>query len=559
MTAGAWLVLALFVPLAWRRINAEPRWRALALLLALVFSLAHQLAYSTVPGEAYVAFRYAVNTAEGFGPVFNPGERVEGYSSFLWMIALAFPKALFGVNVQATAVTLGVACTLGSVLLAYFVVNRIVRLADPEGPGLPALGVAAAVLTAGVGSVAAYGAAGLETPLFVLLVLAVCGVVVARRPVVAGVFVALAMMTRPEGAVLAITVGVWLLLAALRRWENGWAPAGYALSVLVVVVPWTAWRVTYYGYLLPNTVAARPDDEFSDQLSRGWGYLSGFAVAHQVFLLLGVAAVAALVHRRRVAAAPPARARSLVWLTFVLAVGFVVLAVLAGGGGLPAWRLLAVVPPLLACAAAAAFGIFVTSGTVDLPSPVPRARRLERRRVPAAVTVGMCGLSLLVSLTHPAMLSAMHAVRDRTGDLVEIGNWLGEQLPAGSVVGARAAGPVGYAAPRLTVIDLQGRADEFLARAAGTDDSGVLVGGDYVVNVRRPAVAVTVDSYGAEQRCGADPTYAGLYLVANFRHGDSGEWVTLYLRRNQASSLVEALDADPAYAYEPCAAEGTGP
>ena len=34
--------------------------------------------------DAFIAFRYVRNLLEGHGLVFNPGERVEGYSNFLW-------------------------------------------------------------------------------------------------------------------------------------------------------------------------------------------------------------------------------------------------------------------------------------------------------------------------------------------------------------------------------------------------------------------------------------------------------------------------------------------
>jgi hypothetical protein len=43
--------------------------------------------------DAYVSFRYAENLVHGLvhghGLVFNPGERVEGYSNFLWVLLAA--------------------------------------------------------------------------------------------------------------------------------------------------------------------------------------------------------------------------------------------------------------------------------------------------------------------------------------------------------------------------------------------------------------------------------------------------------------------------------------
>ena len=53
-------------------------------------------------------------------------------------------------------------------------------------------------------------------------------------------------MTRPDGLVLVAAAGLWLVLAAARHRSSWGAPAGYLLGGLVFVVPWLAWRATYY-------------------------------------------------------------------------------------------------------------------------------------------------------------------------------------------------------------------------------------------------------------------------------------------------------------------------
>ncbi len=46
-----------------------------------------------VQDDAYISFRYARNLVEGDGLVFNVGERVEGYTNFLWTLMSAAPLA----------------------------------------------------------------------------------------------------------------------------------------------------------------------------------------------------------------------------------------------------------------------------------------------------------------------------------------------------------------------------------------------------------------------------------------------------------------------------------
>nr|MBC8422663.1 hypothetical protein [bacterium] len=56
--------------------------------LPLVFALLLLIGLMLVQGrcvqeDAFISFRYAANLLDGHGLVFNPGERVEGYTNFL--------------------------------------------------------------------------------------------------------------------------------------------------------------------------------------------------------------------------------------------------------------------------------------------------------------------------------------------------------------------------------------------------------------------------------------------------------------------------------------------
>jgi hypothetical protein len=540
----AWLVLAAIVVLTWSRLDTERGWRGTVVTLTLGLSLLHQLLFATVTEDAFVSFRYAQNIADGNGPVFNPGERVEGYTNFLWLVLIALPRAAFGADVRSAAVVFGVVSALGCVLLAYFLVNRIV--AGAGGGDRPAIGVAAAVLTASAGGLAVYGPSGSEVPLFVLLVLAVCYALAARRPVVAGVLVAFAVMTSPEGLVVALLAGLWLVGAALKKEHSWWAPAGYALGALVFLVPRLAWRVTFYQHFLPAPLAARLGGPVGSRLSAGWPYLSGFSLAHQGFLLLGLVAAVALVLRRTQAR----EARALIWLLFATALAFAVVAVPAGGDPGPAWRLLAPVPPLLAVASAATYGV-LTAEVAAKPAPRPRAWPAATRLVPVTAC-GLAGIAVLVSVFSPEMLDRVRDWRAHGSELAEIGGWLGEYLPPGSVVSAAAPGALAARDGQLLIIDVLGRTDDHIARE-GRHDGGIATDYDYVVNGRRPTVAIPADGgYLDRQHCAIDPVYAGQYEVATFRRVGTPYWVVVYPRAEQAKSVVADLDKGPDFRYVPC-------
>mgnify|MGYP004280342605 CR=1 FL=1 len=76
----------------------KPTWRkpvGILLLLPLFVLLGwwqwHYVGY--VKDDTFISMRYARNLAMGHGLVFNYGERLEGYTNFLWVM-LTVPSAI---------------------------------------------------------------------------------------------------------------------------------------------------------------------------------------------------------------------------------------------------------------------------------------------------------------------------------------------------------------------------------------------------------------------------------------------------------------------------------
>lgn len=118
-------------------------------------ALAHQLLFSTLAEDAYISLRYSAQLLAGNGLVFNPGEQVEGYSNFVWVLLVA-SGGLVHDNLVEVARMIGVVSTLAAVVLTAVLVRRTT--------GTAWAGPAAAALVASAGPVAAYGPSGLETP-----------------------------------------------------------------------------------------------------------------------------------------------------------------------------------------------------------------------------------------------------------------------------------------------------------------------------------------------------------------------------------------------------------
>src|SRR5262245_49795700 len=87
-----------------------PRWTfaVLALVVAALFAWNVQRTWF-LGDDAFISFRYARNLSDGSGLVWNPDERVEGYTNFSWVLLLAAGMRI-GLEPEVLANVLGVAC-----------------------------------------------------------------------------------------------------------------------------------------------------------------------------------------------------------------------------------------------------------------------------------------------------------------------------------------------------------------------------------------------------------------------------------------------------------------
>ena len=122
--------------------------------------------------DAFISFRYVRNLLEGHGLVFNPGEYVEGYSNFLWVLELAALWGAVGLRPEHTAPWLSVACTVGTLAAMLGWVARLPGLQQRGLVAWMALGLVCSSATVAVWT----SAGGLETRQFTMfMVLAVVG------------------------------------------------------------------------------------------------------------------------------------------------------------------------------------------------------------------------------------------------------------------------------------------------------------------------------------------------------------------------------------------------
>ncbi len=242
--------------------------------------------------DAFISFRYVRNLLNGDGLVFNPGEYVEGYTNFLWVLELTAIWGLFGIRPEQAAPWLSVACTVGTIAAMLWWVARTPTLRNRALVGWMALGLLCSSATFAVWT----SGGGLETRQFTFFVVlaVVCLGVHANSPrglLAASLSLAVAALTRPEGILLAGCCFGWFIVVRLAgtgrlAWRDMTLLIGpWAVTVAVHFV----FRYGYYGDWLPNTYYAKHVRPWYES---GFRYLAAAALETGLYVLLPLAFVA---------------------------------------------------------------------------------------------------------------------------------------------------------------------------------------------------------------------------------------------------------------------------
>ncbi|MRG93518.1 glycosyltransferase family 39 protein [Polyangium spumosum] len=403
--------------------------------------------------DAYISYRYARNLARGLGLVYNAGERIEGYTNFLWTVILAGAIKI-GLDPDVTAKVLGAGSALGALVMMYRLSDRLRPLA--AAPCLATWLAATTVVFSG------YAVFGLETAFFVFLLLA--GTWLFLREIEpgstralpwSGLVFGLAGITRPEAPAF---VGLLMLVLLFGRetfgTKNGLlhvlrAPGGFfgkqnllrGAAFVLPVGAHLAFRRAYYGTFVPNTFSAKTGN-WSAQLDGGSAYVRDYVFHAGPVLYLGIFAIAiGLVARRRDLLAVSAIA--LFVLGYVIAVG---------GDWMPFYRFMAPFEPF-------AFLLVCVSARVI----VDRRSQAANVALAAFLTVAF---SLRIGNMHVAQRQIVEK-EERFWKMAAGGTtkWLLENGQPGEI----AIGDIGYVgyATDYPILDLLGLVDPVISKLEG--------------------------------------------------------------------------------------------
>ena len=437
----------------------DRRTRILAFsLLTLTLFVAGILIFNYIPDDTFITLRYARNVLKGEGFVFNAGERVEGYTNYLWLLVLVAAGKL-GAPLVAAARTLSLIFSLGTLVLsglaarANLPAGRSPGPAEGHGDRKKALEVfLPPMLLAASPPFLAWCLSGTEMPLFTFLLLA--GFMLLRggkRPTGALTVFGLLGLVRPEGTLFYALALLILCVRSSRRSEIVLLGLGIAA---IFYVPYLEWKWRYFHALLPNTFYAKTGP-LGLMLTNGTKYLFGFILSYGYLLVVGLFLLRATGRKRE---------RLLVPLLFVAACWLEVL--FLGGDWMPHYRLLLPTLPFVMLIVSEG----VTAGARGARAPVFALLLVFFAMVPGAVN-------------YDTFLAERVTVRA----FALLGQRLREILPPGTRIGCGSTGAIAYYTD-LPIIDILGLTERYIARhgrIVGTQAGHLKTDGPYVLE-RKP-------------------------------------------------------------------------
>lgn len=301
-------------------VNQKTKTWIVALLLALGVMLLGSIMRLGVFEDAYITFRCAQNFAADHGLVYNPGQKIEATTNFLYAI-------LIGLAMKAHLNPAHVARVLNHLALffIFYLLAGFVLVKQPtKYARLPIIGL---LLPALHPSIWVYAHSGMETVFYTALlfggfILLVKHLENGRSPAFAALLFAVAAMVRMEAIAFAGLATLLVLVAGQRRKRLRHALL-LAIAFWAFYAPVLAWRWSYYGYPFPNTYYAKVDGGSLILAFRGLMYSLRWFVANPLAVLAVLLGVKIFLSGREI------RLRSTLGLAWIF--GFVAVVAFEGG------------------------------------------------------------------------------------------------------------------------------------------------------------------------------------------------------------------------------------
>lgn len=247
-----------------------------ALMVPVIFVVIMGWQHRWTSDDGFINFRYVDQIRHGNGPVFNAGERVEAFTSPLWLALLFVLDLVLPLRLEWIAVVSGLALTATGLAFAGAGASRLWSRVARGGVMLPA----GLLVFVAVPPVWDFATSGLDNSLGVAWLgvswWALCRRVFpqgtrqerrATTPWATCMLIGLGPLVRPD---LGIMSAAFLIVVMVS--EGSWrARVRVAVWALFLPLAYEVFRMAYYAAIVPNTALAK--EAGASEWGRGWDYL----------------------------------------------------------------------------------------------------------------------------------------------------------------------------------------------------------------------------------------------------------------------------------------------
>ncbi len=212
--------------------------------------------YFSLFDDAMISMRYAWNFSHGNGLVWNPGERVEGYTNFLMTLIMSAVTFLF--NEKNAVLTIQVFGIL-TVIAVVWQARKLYQLVAGNDSN-PLLFVLFPIIILLYYPLSYWSLMGMETGLVTLFILLSFNTIFRfeeknrNAPLIfSALFASLSYLTRPDAGMVILPIILFILSCKTSRVQRLLNGVKFGLIFLILPIAHIAFRYQYYGELLPNT------------------------------------------------------------------------------------------------------------------------------------------------------------------------------------------------------------------------------------------------------------------------------------------------------------------
>lgn len=262
-------------------------------VLAIIYGIQHAVSLWYINDDCFVSFRYARNFVNGLGLVYNAGERVEGFTNFLWTMIIALGMK-FGFDPVSLSTNLGIIFYIATLATYGLMSWKFKDAGNTQLACIPLTTIALSLHR----EFNAHATSGMETSMFTFLITAAFALILlgtGRRQLIAtGAVLVLAMMTRPDGIIFLAAAAFYIVVTRKPFLKS---LIWLLLPSLIIFLPYWMIRYRYYGFFFPNTFYAKSID--LPYYSQGIAYALLYFKTYYVFAAIPILAGIILWQRRK--------------------------------------------------------------------------------------------------------------------------------------------------------------------------------------------------------------------------------------------------------------------